>query len=70
MIRNEYGAVQQHLEPQHIKDILIPIPDDWNNVKDVVERTKHYFETKEELERANSYALETFEGMIKRLTSD
>lgn len=28
MIKNEYGAVQQHLEPIHIRDIIIPIPDD------------------------------------------
>jgi type I restriction enzyme M protein len=26
MSRNEYGAVQQHLEPTHIKEILVPLP--------------------------------------------
>ncbi len=26
--RNEYGTVQQHLEPPHVADLRIPLPDD------------------------------------------
>ena len=26
--RNEYGTVQQHLEPSHVADLMLPIPDD------------------------------------------
>lgn len=28
LLRNEYGTIQQHLEPVHVADVLIPIPDD------------------------------------------
>ena len=28
LLRNEYGTVQQHLEPQHIADVQLPLPDD------------------------------------------
>jgi type I restriction enzyme M protein len=26
--RNEYGTVQQHLEPHHVADLMLPLPDD------------------------------------------
>lgn len=53
MIRNEYGAVQQHLEPNNIKDILIPVPDDWNSVKGIIEYSKETIRIKEDLEKIN-----------------
>ncbi|MCY4449837.1 MAG: N-6 DNA methylase [Chloroflexi bacterium] len=28
MLRNEYGTVQQHLEPRHVRDIVVPVPED------------------------------------------
>src|SRR5262249_32305439 len=28
LLRNEYGAVQQHLEPEHVRALLVPLPDD------------------------------------------
>jgi type I restriction enzyme M protein len=28
MLRNEYGTVQQHLEPLHVADLQLPLPDD------------------------------------------
>jgi type I restriction enzyme M protein len=53
MMRNEYGAVQQHLEPNHIKDILIPIPNDWSLANDIVDSSKKVLEAKELLENMN-----------------
>lgn len=53
MIRNEYGAVQQHLEPNHIRDILIPIPDDLDTIKHVVESSIKLINAKELLEVIN-----------------
>ncbi|GAB2516999.1 hypothetical protein GCM10027085_03570 [Spirosoma aerophilum] len=53
MIRNEYGAVQQHLEAQHIADMLIPIPDDWEHVKHIIDSARTIIENKEALEDAN-----------------
>lgn len=33
MLRNEYGTVQQHLEPSHIADLQMPLPDDEEELK-------------------------------------
>ncbi len=50
MIRNEYGAVQQHLEPNHIRDILIPVPDDWKIVSHIIKNSKDIIYLKEQNE--------------------
>jgi len=70
MIRNEYGAVQQHLEPQHIRDILIPIPDDWKSVADVVAKTKEAVELKEQLEDASKQMDISIASLIKELIEE
>jgi type I restriction enzyme M protein len=28
LLRNTYGTIQDHLEPQHVEEVLIPIPED------------------------------------------
>ena len=28
LLRNSYGTIQDHLEPYHVADVLVPIPDD------------------------------------------
>lgn len=33
---NEYGSIQQHLEPNHVRDILIPIPDNIKILSSIV----------------------------------
>ncbi len=50
MLRNEYGAVQQHLEPNHVADILIPVPDDLAELDNIISLTKEQIRLKEELE--------------------
>ena len=37
MLLDEYGSVQQHLQPRHIQQMLIPVPDDWSMVKGMIE---------------------------------
>lgn len=51
--RNEYGAIQQHLEADHVADILVPVPDDWRKCQGIISATKDYIEAKESVERAN-----------------
>ena len=36
MLRDEYGSVQQHLQPRHIQNMPIPIPDDFSDVSDLI----------------------------------
>lgn len=54
MKRNEYGTIQQHLEPRHIKDIIIPIPDDRTKIDEIGGALQKSVEAKE-----RSYELET-----------
>ena len=36
MLRDEYGSVQQHLQPRHIQEMIVPVPEDWNIVANLV----------------------------------
>ncbi len=53
MLRNEYGAVQQHLEPNHVANILIPMPDDMAALDNVITLAKEQIRLKEQLEAGN-----------------
>ncbi|MEB0040425.1 N-6 DNA methylase [Pseudomonas sp. MH10] len=53
MLKNEYGAVQQHLEPVHISNMLIPIPDDWQEVSEIVKKARTQTTMREFLEAGN-----------------
>ncbi|MGN0922784.1 N-6 DNA methylase [Ectopseudomonas mendocina] len=53
MLKNEYGAVQQHLEPVHISNILIPIPDNWDEVSEIIKKSRTQTTMREFLEDGN-----------------
>ena len=69
MRRNEYGAVQQHLEPEHIADILIPVPDAWSSVGALIDRTRELVTAKEALDKATNKALEAADDLVGTLLS-
>ncbi|MBI2304720.1 MAG: N-6 DNA methylase [Chloroflexi bacterium] len=55
MMRNEYGSVQQHLEPKHVRDIIVPIPEDRNVIAALARNVERSIAAKEaswEKERA------------------
>ncbi len=37
MLLDEYGSVQQHLQPRHIQEMIVPVPDDWALAKDLID---------------------------------
>lgn len=47
MLRNEYGSVQTHLEPIHVKNVVLPIPDDRRRLYGLVDDIKKSIEAKE-----------------------
>ena len=47
MLMNEYGSVQQHLEPAHVRDLVIPIPDDWSAASSLIARGREFMRSKE-----------------------
>lgn len=69
MLRNEYGAVQQHLEPNHISDILIPIPDDLSALDKIISLTADQIDLKESLEGKNKDLYCESEGLLSSLIS-
>lgn len=47
MMRNEYGSIQQHLEPAHISNLLIPVPNDMSLLQPIIDASKTAFQEKE-----------------------
>lgn len=67
MLRNEYGAVQQHLEPNHIANILIPVPDNLSELDKVVSLTREHIRLKEELELGNQSLESESDALLSNL---
>ena len=57
MLRNEYGAIQQHLEPEHIRNILVPLPDDRAKIATLAEAMRKANGAREALEIFHEEAL-------------
>ena len=47
LLRNEYGTVQQHLEPSHVSDIQIPLPDKMEELNDLLKTVTSALEAHE-----------------------
>lgn len=54
MLLDEYGSVQQHLQPRHIQEMLIPIPNDWNTANDIINIGKQFIKAMESMSQADS----------------
>jgi len=67
MLKNEYGAVQQHLEPVHISDMLIPVPDNWNDVADIINKCRAQIAMREFLEEGNQQLDEALDKLFEKL---
>lgn len=67
MARNEYGAVQQHLEPHHIADLLVPIPDDFARIQTIIEETRKLIAAKETLLAARTSAADAADALLEEL---
>lgn len=54
MLLDEYGSVQQHLQPRHIQEMLIPVPDDWNMVSNVIAAGNKFMDAMESMSQADN----------------
>ncbi|MDR1621761.1 MAG: N-6 DNA methylase [Synergistaceae bacterium] len=70
MTKNEYGSVQQHLEPNHIKDILIPMPDSFDEIETVIGVVKSYIEKREGMEDESKNINKNISSMIEKLVQN
>ena len=53
MLLDEYGSVQQHLQPRHIQEMLIPVPDDWNSAKKLIAMGQRFMNAMETMSQAD-----------------
>lgn len=60
MLKNSYGTNQEHLEPDEIKDILVPIPKDRNKINEIGSIVLHSIENLESSIEQNSQADQLF----------
>lgn len=65
MLKNSYGTNQEHLEPDVIKDVLIPIPKNRDVLEQIGQRVIDSFKSLEESIDLNNEANSLFEGLYK-----
>lgn len=53
MLLDEYGSVQQHLQPRHIQEMLIPVPDDWRMAQDMIDAGNMFIYAMENMSQAD-----------------
>lgn len=53
MLLDEYGSVQQHLQPRHIQEMLIPVPDDWSLAQNMIDAGNKFIEAMESMSKAD-----------------
>lgn len=65
MLLDEYGSVQQHLQPRHIQEMLIPIPDDWSMAQNMIDAGNNFIMAMEAMANADSMIrTKGFDAMI------
>jgi type I restriction enzyme M protein len=58
--RNEYGTVQQHIEPHHVSGLLVPIPEDWASVRAIINKSMQASELRQRLAEMNDELVAAF----------
>ena len=53
MLLDEYGSVQQHLQPRHIQQLIVPVPDDWSLVSDIITAGRKFISAMESMSKAD-----------------
>lgn len=71
MLLDEYGSVQQHLQPRHIQEMIIPVPDDWSLAQNMIDAGNKFIEAMESMSKAD-YAVREhgFDNLCNNLNSE
>lgn len=70
MLRNEYGAVQQHLEPEHVRNLLVPVPDDPKKLADIADTVRQSINVREQLEDLNEKMFLDFSALVSSAVAE
>ena len=66
MLLDEYGSVQQHLQPRHIQEMLIPVPDNWELVSNLIKAGNVFISAMEAMSVADNMIRNNgFDNLIK-----
>ena len=64
MRKNEYGTIQQHLEPAHLREVLIPVPVERARLESVAASVQRAVEAKEASLAQEVGAASALEGLL------
>lgn len=68
MMMNEYGSIQQHLEPSHVRNLLIPVPNDWSDAEKLIANGRGFIMAKEASDAAMERLRESgFDGGMREI---
>ena len=74
LLRNEYGSIQQHLESIHVSNVLVPIPEDSEIIKNIVELSITMLKHKEDsfvaAKSANSILQRIMDGLRDSINTE
>lgn len=71
MLLDEYGSVQQHLQPRHIQEMIVPVPDDWNLATDMIRAGQMFIDSMEAMSVADSFMRENgFDSIVQESITD
>lgn len=70
ILRNEYGAIQQHLEPEHVRNLLVPVPDNASTFDGIVDAARQSVDAREQLEALQEATLTQLQDVIATAVSE
>lgn len=63
---DEFGSVQQHLQPRHIWGLTVPVPDSWEQVRPIISAGKAMMSALEQTAAADAVLFQQgFDSLIK-----
>lgn len=71
MLRDEYGSVQQHLQPRHIQEMIVPVPDNWEMVSGLIDLGNNFIQVLERMSEVDEgLRLNGFDSVISANNSE
>lgn len=53
MLLDEYGSVQQHLQPRHIQQLIVPVPEEWGLAAEIIAAGRKFISAMETMSKAD-----------------
>ena len=64
LLRNEYGSVQTHLEPSHVREVIVPIPEDREVLEQLVDALRESIAAREKSWKLEEQASSMFNQLM------